>query len=186
MTAAGNGRVPGQLERIESLVMALEASRDAAAREQARELVRAVLELHAAALAKMLELAAQPPQVGQSLIGQYTDEPLVAALLLLHGLHPVPPDVRVARALERFSERGDVELLAAGHAEVRLRLRGDRSTVPALRHQVQQAIAREAPDIAAVVIEEVGDQSCPPRIALPLLDADKAPIKRIGGESGHD
>jgi hypothetical protein len=185
MTAAGHGHIPGQWERIESLVVALEACQDVATREEARELVRAILDLHAAGLAQMLDLAAGLPQMGQSLIGQYTEDPLVAGLLLLHGLHPVSPDVGVARALQPFSDSGDVELLAASHAEVRVRLRGGASAGSALRYQVQQAIAQAAPDIAAVMIEEAGGQSFPGRITLPLLNAGKAPVVNAQGKARH-
>jgi hypothetical protein len=76
------------LERIESLVAQLEASSDPAAQAAAREMVRALLELHATGLAKILELLSQAGDGGQATLEACAHDELVGNLLLLHGLHP--------------------------------------------------------------------------------------------------
>jgi hypothetical protein len=157
---------PNRMRRIEALVQALEACPDPAAREAARELVRALLDLHAAGLAKMLDLAAQP---GETVGERFGRDPLVASLLLLHGLHPIPVADRVARSVERLARNGDVELLEATEQRVRVRLRGDPSAGPTLRRAVEAAILEAAPDVSAVVVEESWDRAASGRVPLPLL-----------------
>src|SRR6185436_4355638 len=126
-----------RLNRVEALVGALESCPDPAAREAARQLVRTLLDLHAAGLGRMLDIAGRE----SALVGRLADDPLVSSLLLLHGLHPRPAAERVERALDRARPRlgslgGEVELVAASEAAVRLRLRGEAS--PALRKAVEE------------------------------------------------
>jgi len=56
---AGEGEFQGRIERIEELIHRLEAIPDAAQRNQMRELLQAVLELHGAALERMLAIVAE-------------------------------------------------------------------------------------------------------------------------------
>lgn len=172
---AGPGReFQGRVRRVEALVAALEACPDPAAREGARELVRALLDLHAAGLAKVLHLASLPGEPGLALVDRFARDGLVGSLLLLHGLHPVAPEVRVAEAPDRVRPRlrargGDVELLGVGAEVVRLRLRGDPSSGPALRLAVEEAVVEAAPDVPAIDIEEAWDRPPSGRVPLPLL-----------------
>jgi hypothetical protein len=159
---------PERLRRIEALVQALEACPDRTAREAARELVRALLDLHAAGLARMLDLVAPPAEPGVNTTERFVRDRLVSSLLLLHGLHPVPVADRVARALGRL---GDVELLEATAQRVRVRLRGDPAAEASLRRAVEEAVVESAPDVAAVVIEEAWDRPAAARVALPLVGA---------------
>src|SRR5262249_45079396 len=105
VTAVRDQDIAGPMRRIEALVRSLETCGDAVARECARELVRTVLDLHAAGLAKLLELAARVGDSGSDLVERFARDPLVSSLLLLHGLHPVPVERRVADALERVRPR---------------------------------------------------------------------------------
>lgn len=78
--------------RIEALIAEVMASADPRVRELIRELVRSVLDFHGGALAR------------------------VAAVLLLHDLHPLGPEERVRAAIERVrpmlrSRGGDAELV---------------------------------------------------------------------------
>ena len=156
-----------RLGRVEALVGALEQCPDPATREAARQLVRTLLDLHAAGLGRVLDLAGRQSALAERL----ADDDLVSSLLLLHGLHPRPAAERVARGLERVrpllrSVGGDVELIEADEAVVRLRLRGE--SAPALRKVVEEAVTEAAPD-AALEVEEVGDPSQAGRVPLPLV-----------------
>jgi hypothetical protein len=166
--------IAGPMRRIESLVRSLETCPDIAAREGARELVRAVLDLHAAGLAKLLELASQAGGPGRVLVESLAREPLVSGLLLLHGLHPVPVERRVADAVENVRARlrpreGEVELLAVTEESIRIRLRGDPSSGPALRLAIEEALTRAAADVLHVEIEEAWDPDPAGRLSLPLI-----------------
>jgi hypothetical protein len=167
-----------QLRRVEVLLRSLEACADAAAREAARELVRVLLNLHTAALAKLLELA------GPGAAERWAADPLVGGLLLLHGLHPVPAEERVRSVLERERARfralgGDVELLGATEEVVRLRLRGDPASGPALRSLAEGLLVEAAPD-AAVEFAEAWDGGASGRVALPVVAA----VPFVGRASG--
>jgi hypothetical protein len=156
-----------RLERVENLVSAMEQCPDATTRETARQLVRTLLELHAAGLATVLEIAADD----QALIGRLADDELVSSLLLLHGLHPRSASERVSQALERARSRfrslgGDVELIEATEEIVRLRLRGESS--PELRISAEDAAIEAVPD-AAIEFEEVDDPAMAGRLPLTLL-----------------
>ncbi len=64
------------------------------------------------------------------------DDGVVASLLLIHDLYPVPLDDRVAEALDSVrpymeSHGGDVELLGIEDGVARLRLQGSCKTCPA-------------------------------------------------------
>src|SRR5947209_15930391 len=162
------------MRRIEALVRSMEACADGTARECARELVRTVLDLHAAGLARLLELAAQSGDPGGGLVERFARDPLVSNLLVLHGLHPVPVERRVADAIDRVRFRlrprgGDVELLAVTEEMIRVRLRGDPSSGPALRLAVEEALTEVAADVPTLEIEEAWDRDPAGRVALPLI-----------------
>ena len=93
---------------------------------------------------------------------------LVAHLLFLHGLHPVPVEERVAGALEEMrpyldSHGGDVRLLGVEDGVVRLQLEGSCSGCPSsaitLRHGIEAAIYAAAPDVERIEAEDAPDQT---------------------------
>jgi hypothetical protein len=113
------------------------------------------------------------------LAGPATDrwaaDPLVSALLLLHGLHPLPAADRVRRALGQARPRlrahgGDVELLEASEELVRLRLSGDPPAGALLRTLAAELVLEAAPD-AAVEFEEEWAPRAGGRVPLPLVAA---------------
>jgi hypothetical protein len=164
-----------RLRRVEGLVQGLETCPDPAAREATRELVRALLDLHAAGLARMLDLAARPAVAGESAADRFAHDGLVGSLLLLYGLHPIPVADRVARALAELRlPAGRAEVVEATGDRVRVRLRGDAAAGAALRRAVETAVVEAAPDVSAVVIEEDWDPSPDGRVALPLVSAGRA------------
>jgi Fe-S cluster biogenesis protein NfuA len=150
-----------RLNRVESLVGALEGCADPAAREAARDLVRTLLNLHAAGLGRILDVAGRE----SALVDRLANDALVSSLLLLHGLHPHPAAERVDRARPRLrSMGGEVELVDATEDTVRLRVHGESS--PALRTVLEEVVTEAAPD--AVVEVEVAPAQ-PGRVALPLV-----------------
>jgi Fe-S cluster biogenesis protein NfuA len=126
------------------------------------ELVQALVELYGEGLARIV---AHDPERMAALAG---DE-LVSHLLLLHGLHPIPLEERVRGALAEVrpyleQHGGDVELLAVEHGVARVRLRGTCNGCPSstatLRHAIEDAIQRAAPDIEEIDAE--GAVEAPP------------------------
>jgi Fe-S cluster biogenesis protein NfuA len=150
-----------QMQQVESLVAAVEQGTDPAARAAAQDLVRTLLEVHAGALARMLELL---PEAGQNACA---DDELISNVLLLHSLHPLGLEARVRRALDQVRPLlhrggGEMKLLSVTDAMVRVRLEADPgcgSTVAALKGAVQRAILDAAPEVAAVDVEGFGESA---------------------------
>ena len=163
------GRIEGLLEEIESLA-------DPVARDRATETVQVLLDLYGEGLARVLAA------VGEERARAAADDELVAHLLLLHGLHPVPVEVRVHDALEEVrpylgSHGGNVQLLGVEEGVVRLRLEGSCSGCPSsamtLKLAIEEAIFKAAPDVESVEAEDADAGAQPPAtvsgIPLPIV-----------------
>ena len=151
-----------QLERLESLIQELERGPESPLRARTREIVHAVLELHASGLARMMELLAGTGAAGSALREELTRDPLVASLLLLHGLHPDDVETRVRRAVDNLSpmlETHGARLtgLAVDADTVRVTFARGAARAQlasgALRARVEQAIIGAAPDVARVEVD---------------------------------
>jgi Fe-S cluster biogenesis protein NfuA len=151
-----------RLQQIETLVAEIERGANAAAQNAAREMVRSLLDLHAAGLARMLELVSQAEDGGRVVLDACAQDELVAHLLLLHSLHPEGMETRVRRALDNVrpflqSHGGNVELLAVSEGIVRLRMEGSCNGCPSssltLKARIERAIYEAAPDVATIEVE---------------------------------
>jgi len=167
-----------RLASIEELVHQIEAAADPALRSTAQELVQTVMDLHGAALERMIELTRGMGDAGENLIQKLGRDELVSSLLVLYGLHPQDLETRLAQALDKASSRlrargGEVELLSIQDGAVRLRLRlqanghGCGSTAQALKEEVEAAVYQAAPDITSLVIE--GAEEKPGFVPLEML-----------------
>lgn len=159
MTAGGPREFTRRSDRIEELVRRIEEAADPAMRAAARELLAAVIELHAAALDRILEAVRELAGGEAALEGLAGDE-LVAGVLSLHGMHPVPVATRVARAIESTapylrSHQGEAELESIEEGIVRIRFRGAcghcAGSEATLRQTLEAAILAAAPEIEAVM-----------------------------------
>ena len=150
-------------DRIEELVGRLETTGDPALRAVAQELLQAVIELHGAALERMLDAVADLPAGEQALTRLAADE-LVSSVLSLHGLNPVSLEERVAAALEKTrpylkSHGGNVEFAAIENGTVHVRLEGTcghcASSGDTMKSTVENAIYEAAPEVVNVIAETV-------------------------------
>jgi NifU-like domain len=163
-----NPELDHPLAQIGSLVEGLERLADADARERARALVQAVLDIHRLGLARVLALAAARDG-GPALVDELARDQTIAILLSLHGLHPRDVDTRVRLAIDE-ARAGLLELgvavelsrISDDTAHVRVKAAGAAGAVRAsparIRTLVEGAIGRAAPEIAAVEIDGL-DQS---------------------------
>jgi Fe-S cluster biogenesis protein NfuA len=162
------------MQRIEMLIHQIEQFPDGRVQAVTRELVQALLDVHGAGLARILEAVARSGGAGQSLLDALAGDELVTGLLLLHGLHPLDLETRVRRALDQVrptlnSRGGNVELLAVEGGVVRVRLEGageDRELATTFQQLIEQAICEQAPDATALEIE---GSSRSLRVSLPLV-----------------
>jgi hypothetical protein len=109
--------------RVQELQAQLE-SLDPIARGMAEELVSAVVQMYGAGLERIVAAVGDSP-----LRDELVADPVVASLLLIHDLYPVPLEERVTEALERVrpymeSHGGDVELIEVRDGIAHLRLQG--------------------------------------------------------------
>jgi Fe-S cluster biogenesis protein NfuA len=150
--------------RIEELVSRIETTGDPAIRAIAQELLQAVIELHGAALERILDAVAILPSAETALAQLVSDE-LVSSVLSLHGMNPVSIEQRVLSALEQTrpylkSHGGNVELESIEEdGTVYLRLQGScgscSSSSETLKSTVESAIYDAAPEVKSVIAESI-------------------------------
>lgn len=171
------------VERVEQLLDQLDGVADGPARETATALVQALLELYGEGLARVVEHVAERDD--GTLARALADDDVVAPLLLVHGLHPVPLEGRVHGALAEVrpyleSHGGGVELLGIEEGTVRLQLQGSCSGCPSsavtLKHAVEDAIHKAAPDVVEIVAEDAPRE--PALIQLEVYETCPAPLHR--------
>jgi Fe-S cluster biogenesis protein NfuA len=172
-----------QLQRLDGLLREAERFSDPAAQTHTRAIVRAVLDLHGAALGRLLDHLEGAGEAGRAVLDACARDDLVSGLLLLHGLHPLDVETRVRQALEGVrpylrSHGGNVELLGVSGGVVRLRLQGSCHSCPSsavtMKQTIEEAILARAPDVTAVEVEGMTEPAPPPvdagaRVALPVL-----------------
>jgi Fe-S cluster biogenesis protein NfuA/nitrite reductase/ring-hydroxylating ferredoxin subunit len=156
-------------ERVEGLLEELRGLSDEATRARAEEAVRLVVELYGAGLERIVELL-RDAEGGAAVLERIADDPFLASLLVLHGLHPVPVEERIQRALDSVrpylgSHAGGVEFLGIDEVGVvHLRLQGSCHGCPSstvtVRLAIERAIAEAAPEVEGVQVEGVAE---PPR-----------------------
>jgi Fe-S cluster biogenesis protein NfuA len=165
-----------RMRQIEELVQEIQSGADPAFRDRAIKLVELLLEVHGAGLDRMLELVSETGPAGDAIIDGFAGEPLVASLLLLHGLHPRDLDERVRQALDKVrpylqSHKGNVELLGIDEGVIHLRLDGSCNGCPSssltLKLAIEEALAEFAPDAVGLVVEGVVPPK-PPMVFVPL------------------
>ena len=176
-----------RVARVDALLAEIEDLPDLAARDKAFEVVQALLDVYGEGLARIVShlAAADDGTLARALAG---DE-LVAHLLLLHDLHPVPIETRVRGALDEVrpyleSHGGDVELLGVEQGIVRLRLQGSCDGCPSsamtLKLAIEEAIHKAAPDVAEIEAEGAAEPAPPPLLQLEISDALRRPAEPGG------
>lgn len=163
------------LARVQDLIAELEDAPDEPTAAVARELLEIVLEAHAGALARLLEIIGRTPG-GENILADMGQDEKVRAIMLLHGLHPEDSATRVRSALERLRPllaRQGVALANLDFAGngVRIVLRCEaRANLPpaeAVQRQIEEAIFDAAPDVAGIAVEGLPVSS--PVLALDQL-----------------
>lgn len=160
-----------RLGRVEELIAALESAADPAVREQTRELIETLLDLHGRGLEQILEAMHETGETGEQVIDKLGRDQLVSGVLLLHGLHPLDLETRVRNALEAVRPRlglhgGSVELLeVTKEGAVRIRLEGNCHGCPSSRITLHSTIEEElyavAPDITSLQVDGAADPNAP-------------------------
>jgi Fe-S cluster biogenesis protein NfuA/nitrite reductase/ring-hydroxylating ferredoxin subunit len=185
---------------VQELTGRLEDLEDEGCRELTEELISAVVQMYGAGLERILELI-QDEETRDRL----ADDELVAGLLMIHDLYPVPLEERVLQALDSVrpymeSHGGNIELLGFEDGVVRLRLEGSckscRASSSTLELAVRQALQEAAPDLLGMDVEGVVEEeeaAAVTGVALPMANGapawhtlDIAPPDRLTVTHIHD
>ena len=147
-----------------------------------QDLLGEMLDLHGEGLARML--AALAPDTRTSLAA----DPVVAAMLLVHDLHPVSLADRVGIALDRVrpylaSHGGDVQLLDLDDGVAHLLLKGScngcAASASTLELAIETALEEDAPDLAGIEVEGAVDKVRAPTVSvttrLPIVQVTSTP-----------
>ncbi len=161
-------------QEVEELVKKLERAGDPELHATALELVQSVVDLHGAALERMMDVLLRSRGGEDALFEAIKDE-LVSSMFLLHGLHPESVEIRVLRALDKVrpylhSHGGDVELVSITDGTLTVRLQGTcgscASSSLTMKSAVEEAVCEAAPDITRIVAEEAKDLLNTPKLVV--------------------
>lgn len=167
IAAPQRGEFRLQTERVENLAARLESAGDPEVRATALDLVQSVVELHGAALQRLVDTLMESPE-GELALSRALENDLVASMLLLHNLHPDDLETRVLRGIEKArpylkTHGGDVELAGVRDGIVHLRLHGTCGSCPSssvtLKNAVEDALFEVAPDIVEIVSENAAAET---------------------------
>jgi Fe-S cluster biogenesis protein NfuA len=151
--------------RIERLLAELGADADPSVRGRAEELVRLLVDFYGAGFARVVELADQP------MLERLADDELVASLLIVHDLHPLPTLARVEAALERVrpylgSHAGGVVLRGIDeqgvvHLALEGTCNGCQSSTLTVKLSIERAIEEAAPEVTGIDVEGIAAEPQP-------------------------
>ena len=171
------------VERVQELLGSLDEIADPVAQNRVQELIGTVLELYGAGLERILGILADAGEPALPIRDALLDDGIVASLLLIHGLYPVPLEERVTQALDSMrpflaSHGGNVELVSVEDGVARLRLEGSCNGCPSsaatLENALKEAIDEAAPDLLGLEVEgvvglEQKESDGPPGLSLPMV-----------------
>lgn len=199
------------VERVQVLQEDLDQIADPRTRKRAEELVGAVVELYGEGMRRIVEKLDDAGDEATPIREAMSEDGVIASLLLIHDLYPVPLEDRVTEALDKVrpyldSHGGGVEFLGVEDGVARIRLEGSCKTCPAssatLELAVKQALDEAAPDLDGLVVEGLNESEPEPAggFELPILqvkaDGEATPRSKAaqaqeafnvsGGGTWHD
>ncbi len=190
--AAGTGG-PGDpaelIERVQELSEEVERLPESRSRAVAEELLGAVLELYGDGLARIVDAIDESGDAA-AIRDRLAGDGMVASLLLIHDLYPVPISERVEEALESVrpymeSHGGNVELLSLEGDVAKLRLEGSCEGCPAssatLELAIKSALEEAAPDLQGIEVEGLEDPH--QRAALEISGTELPVIQSAGADA---
>jgi len=170
------------VERVQELLGSLDEIADPVAQQRVQELVGTVLELYGAGLERILGVLEDAGEPALPIRDALLEDGIVASLLLIHGLYPVPLEERVMQALDSMrpymaTHGGTVELLSVEDGVARLRLGGSCNGCPSsaatLEFALKEAIDMAAPDLLGLEVEGVvglsEEKAEPQGLSLPMV-----------------
>lgn len=147
----------GLANRIEELLDGIAASGGPAVAHSAEELVRVLMRFYGAGLEQVV--AVTKAAAGDAVVHRLAADPLVAGLLALHDLHPVPVEERLQHALTAARRRlgshgsgitlGEIDADGAVHVMVS----GGGCGSDTIKDVIATAVGEIAPEVNGVVFD---------------------------------
>lgn len=166
----------GLAGRIEELLDTVTAEGGPAVGYAAEELVRVLMRFYGAGLEQVVAIVRAG--AGDTIVHRMAADPLVAGLLALHDLHPVPLEQRLGHALDtarrRLGSHGSGITLGGvdDAGRVHVRLAGSGCGTDTVEDVVAGAVAELAPDVAGVVFDR--EQAGPALLQIGLRPPEPA------------
>lgn len=166
--------------RVEELLAELLSDAGARVSARAEELVRLLVELYGAGLERVVKIIGDDDRGGAALLDRLAGDDLVAGLLILHDLHPVPTEERVRSALTHIGAGlgSSLELLGIDEeavAHVRTGAGCDGAPLSASsRDAVQRAVQEAAPEVWAVELDDPPEEA--PVAFIPIGSLRRKPV----------
>jgi Fe-S cluster biogenesis protein NfuA len=176
------------LQKLAGLVRELEEIADPKARAAARQVVQTLMDVHGAAIEKILERIFQAGDTGLRVIDELGADPLVAGLLVLYGLHPEDSETRVVKAFEKIAPQLSAqgvasELISIKDNQVRVRVavgaHSCGSTAAKVRALLEEAVYEAAPDVS-LMIEGLDGKPASGFVSLEKLLASEVAVVPAG------
>lgn len=148
---------PGLAQRIEELLEQIAGEGGPAVGHAAEELVRVLMRFYGSGLEQIIAIVRAG--AGDTLVHRMAADPLVAGLLALHDLHPVPLDSRLGHAMDtarrRLGSHGSGISLGEVDPEGRVHVvvAGGGCGMDTIKDVVATAISEFAPETAGVVFD---------------------------------
>jgi Fe-S cluster biogenesis protein NfuA len=170
----------GLVERVEALTAQLEGIEDRGARMLAEELAGSIVQLYGEGIERIFAVLARQGLSAAEARDLLVRDGVVASLMLIHGIYPVPLEDRVVEALDSVrpymeSHGGDVELVGVEEGVARLRLsghcKGCAASASTLELAIEKALEEFAPDLLGLEVEGIVEPAqghAPPGVALPM------------------
>jgi Fe-S cluster biogenesis protein NfuA/nitrite reductase/ring-hydroxylating ferredoxin subunit len=161
------------VDRFQELAARLESIDDPEAREVAEGMIGAMLELYGEGLERIVGALEAAPEVRDAL----AQDGVVASLLLIHGLYPIPLAERVEQALVSVrpymeTHGGGVELVRMEGNVAHLRLLGGcdgcAASSSTMELAIREALDEAAPDLDGIEVEGLVEPR-PVKKLLPLV-----------------
>jgi Fe-S cluster biogenesis protein NfuA/nitrite reductase/ring-hydroxylating ferredoxin subunit len=175
------------MRRVEELTAQVERIEDAGSRRAAEDLMSAVIDMYGLGMSRIVEILDADPGAAE-LKQRLADDGVVASLMLIHDLYPVPIDERVAEALDNVrpymeSHGGNVELVSLEDGVARIRLEGSCDGCPAssstLELAIKTALEETAPDLVGIEVEGIEQDLLDPV----EVTGTPLPVVQAGGSS---
>ncbi|MGH2708557.1 MAG: NifU family protein, partial [Actinomycetota bacterium] len=141
---------------------------------KAEDLVQLLVDLYGAGLERIVEILGEQGPSGEYTMKTLAEDRFLASLLVLHGVHPVPVEVRVHEALEKVrpylgSHAGGVQFLGVDeegvvHLELEGSCHGCPSSTITVKMAIERAIEEAAPEVTRVEVQGVAEQKSSPAL----------------------